>query len=113
MNIAINIGESLQAIKIPTISEEKKEELRIAYRAWGSYGWTMMPNLPIFGFSDCPVDIKEANKLALSFCKKDDMTRLFDKLREMKGIKRTDFEEAVFGFEHVKYKFCIRRLRIL
>lgn len=105
-NIAINVGETLQNIKLPTISDERKEELRVAYKAWGSYGWTTMPKLPLSGFSDCPVDIKEANKLALSYCTNKDMEKLFDILRDMKGVKKSDLEEAIFDFEHKQYKSC-------
>lgn len=105
-NIASNVSETLQNIKLPTISNERKEELRVAYKAWGSYGWTTMPNLPISGFSDCPVDIKEANKLALSYCTNKDMENLFDILRDMKGVKKSDLEEAIFDFEHRQYKSC-------
>ena len=104
--IATNVGETLQNIKIPTISDERKEELRVAYKAWGSYGWTTMPNLSLAGFSDCPVDIKEANKLALSYCTNKDMDKLFDILRDMKGVKKSDLEEAIFDFEHKQYMSC-------
>lgn len=106
-SIAINIGEMFQNIKLPTISDERKEELRVAYKAWGSYGWTIMPNLPLSGFSDCPVDIKEANKLALSYCTDKDMDKLFAILRDMKGVKKSDLEEAIFDFEHKQYKSCV------
>lgn len=105
-NISKNIGEMLKSIKIPTISDERKEELILSYQAWGRYGWTMMPELPLYGFNDCPVDIKEANKLALSYCTDKDMEKLFNILREMKGVKKSDLEEAIFDFEHKKYKSC-------
>ncbi|MBR2408738.1 MAG: hypothetical protein IKB07_07245 [Lachnospiraceae bacterium] len=105
-SIAVNIGEMMQNIKIPTISEERKEELRVAYRAWGSYGWTVMPDLPLSVFLDCPVDIKEANKLALSYCTNKDMEKLFDILRDMKDVKMSDLGEAIFDFKHKQYKSC-------
>lgn len=104
--IAINVGETLQDIKLPTISDERKEELRVAYKAWGSYGWTTMPNLPLSVFFNCPVDIKEANKLVLSYCTNKDMENLFDTLRDMKGVKKSDLEEAIFDFRHKQYKSC-------
>lgn len=104
--ITINIAEMLKDIKLPTISEERKAELIISYKAWGTYGWTMMPNMPLRGFGDCPVDIKEANKIALKLCTGREMERLFDILRGMDGVKKTDLEEAIFDFKHKQYKSC-------
>lgn len=104
--VAINVGKMLQDIKLPTISEERKKELIMAYKAWGSYGWTMMPDLPVYGFSGCPADIKEANKLALRHCTNKKMEKVFNILREQKGVKKSDLEEAIFDFRNGKYKSC-------
>ena len=37
------ISESVRSLRIPTISEERKQELIEAHKLWGSYGWTMNP----------------------------------------------------------------------
>lgn len=105
-SIAVSIGEMFQSINVPSISDERKEEIRSAYKTWGSYGWTTMPDLPLYGFSECPIDIREANNLALSYCKKRDIEALFDSLRDIKIVKTTDLEEAIFDFQHGRYKSC-------
>ena len=105
--ITARIAEMIKNIKIPTVSEERKEELRLSYQNWGKFGWTLMPDAPIFGLDECPMDIKEANRIALKYCGSDAMQRLFDILRKMKGIKKSDLEEAIFCFENKKYKSCV------
>ena len=105
-SIAVSIGEMFQSINVPSISDERKQEIRSAYKLWGSYGWTTMPDLPLYGFSECPMDISEANNLALSYCKKGDIEALFDSLRDIKSVKKIDLEEAIFDFQHGKYKSC-------
>ena len=37
------ISESVRRLRIPTLSEERKQELIEAHKLWGSYGWTMNP----------------------------------------------------------------------
>lgn len=105
-SIAVSIGEMIQSINVPSISDERKAEICSAYKMWGSYGWTTMPDLPLYGFSECPMDIREANNLALSYCKKGDIEALFDSLRDIKSVKTIDLEEAIFDFQHRKYKSC-------
>lgn len=105
-DVSLNIANLFKDIKIPTISEERKEELRLSYKNWGCYGWTMLPELPISGYGDCPSNIVDANKLALSYMTKEDMNHLFNEIRGMKGVKKSDLEEAIFAFEHKKYKSC-------
>ena len=101
-----SINELMRKIKIPTISEEEKEQIRLAYITWGKFGWTPLPKAPILYFEECPADRIEANAKALKYCKKDNMVYLFDALRRMKGVKKSDLEEAIFCFENRKYKAC-------
>lgn len=37
------ISESVRKLRIPTLSEERKQDLIEAHKLWGSYGWTMNP----------------------------------------------------------------------
>lgn len=51
--------------------------------------------------------MKEANALALRYCKDADMQDLFSEMRKEKKIKKSDLEEAIFCFENKKWKACI------
>ena len=101
-----NVARLFEQIKIPTISDERKEVLAESFKKWGNYGWSILPHAPIFYYEDCPDNVKDAHKMAMRFCKKDDMQALFTELREMKGVKKSDLEEAIFDYENGKYKSC-------
>ena len=94
-------------IRTPELTDEEKEALVASYQKWGEYGWTMASEMIYDFFDEPPADRKTANKEALKFCSNKDMMKLFDQLREMEGVKRSDLEEAVFNFEQRKYKSCI------
>ena len=101
------LGKAVTELQTPALTDSEKDDLIASYQKWGAFGWTMAPEM-IFGFFDeAPADRKTANKAALAFCTKKEMRRLFGELREMEGIKHTDLEEAIFDFEHRKYKSCI------
>ena len=104
--LSIKVAKMVREIKIPTISDGRKEELATAFKTWGSYGWTILPNAPIFYYEDVYEDIKTAHKAAMIYCKKNDIESLFSDLCEMKGIKKSDVEEAIFDFDHGQYKSC-------
>ena len=56
-----DIAEVVQQIKIPSISEERKQELIERYQIWGSYGWTINPCRNINVFNDyVPADKKKS-----------------------------------------------------
>lgn len=101
------ISESIQKIRIPTISEERKQELIEAHKLWGSYGWTMNPcenEKKIFAYM--PSDKKSADNIALKQCSGQKMEQIFEIISETKRVKKLDFEEAVFGYRHGQYKSC-------
>ncbi|MPM71699.1 hypothetical protein SDC9_118669 [bioreactor metagenome] len=52
-----------------------------------------------------PSDLSEANRLALKYCRKDNLNQLFTLLRKNK-IRKLDLEEAIFCFQNKKYKSC-------
>lgn len=93
-------------IKIPYFSEEEKEQIKVSYTKWAEYGWTSIPNAPISFYFKPPIDIKEANRKALKYCRKKDMEELFEKMKSISRIKQSDLDEAIFCFENQKYKSC-------
>lgn len=104
--MAADVAQMIRNIPIPTITQERKEELIASYKTWGIYGWTVMPDVPALGFEECPEDIKKANRIALEYCRAADMEYLFELLREVRGVKKSDLEEAIFNFKNKKYKSC-------
>lgn len=46
----ISVGEKIkkvvEAIQIPNLTEEEKEEMLNSHKNWGEFGWTMIPNAP-------------------------------------------------------------------
>ncbi len=93
-------------IHIPTFSEEKKLEIHKSFQRWGEYGWTCVPHATLSYYSQSPESQKSANKAALALCRANDMEGLFSRLYKTKGIKKSDLEEAIFDFQHKKYKSC-------
>lgn len=97
-------SELWKSIKIPTISEERKAEIAKAQIKWGELGWTQPPDSPAGLFNTVPDDNDKANKVALKYCTNEEMNALFDDLREMKRVKKSDLEEAIFDYKNSKYK---------
>ncbi|MCL2820040.1 MAG: hypothetical protein FWD38_04325 [Oscillospiraceae bacterium] len=93
-------------ITIPTLTKERKKKLITSHKKWGEYGWTILLDAPIKFFNTCPDSIKEADKLALAYCKKENMQALFTRLKE-KRIKATDLDEAIYCYNSRKYKACV------
>lgn len=101
------ISESVRRLRIPTLSEERKQELIEAHKLWGSYGWTMNPcenAKKIFEYM--PTDKKSADAIALKQCSGQKMEQIFEIISEIKRVKKADFEEAVFDYNHRQYKSC-------
>lgn len=101
------ISESVRRLRIPTLSEERKQELIEAHKLWGSYGWTMNPceNVKKI-FKYMPTDKKSADAIALKQCSGQKMEQIFEIISETKRVKKADFEEAVFDYNHRQYKSC-------
>lgn len=49
----VSFSEAILQWQIPTISEERKQELILSHKKWGEYGWTLPPSAPIKFFYDC------------------------------------------------------------
>ena len=59
----------IRKIKIPSISEKKKQELLEIHRLWGHYGWTINPCADEETlFSSMPANKKDADIMALKQC---------------------------------------------
>ncbi len=105
--IVRNIQETyfnfLNKIKIPTLSEKRKQEIINSHKEWGKLGWSVLPNAPEQLFDKDPTNFFDADKVALSYCKKNDMDNIFNNLR-LEKIKKVDLEEAIFCYENRKYK---------
>lgn len=105
-SITTTLSDIIKRVRIPSFSEEEKEQIKGSYEEWGKYGWTPIPNASISFYFNPPVDMKDANRKALKYCKNEDMKELFEEMRTKSGIKQSDFEEAIFCFENKKYKSC-------
>lgn len=106
VGIVGQFADIIGSIHIPTISEERKEAVRLSHDKWGRYGWTIIPNAEFSLFDDCPETITEANKAALAFCKPKDMELFFSELMNVRGVKKSDVEAAKFCFRSKQYKPC-------
>lgn len=106
-SITAPINSLLKSIHIPTFSEEQKQKFAEAHKKWGEYGWTQPPTSEMNLFLEAPADHNSANEQVLAFCKDNDMQAVFSLLRKMKDVKKSDLEEAIFDFEHKKYKSCV------
>lgn len=104
--IGNKVIELISIINVPQISDERKKHLIESYSSWGEYGWTVLPFSAIGFFNDCPKTLEEADKIALKELNKENTQRLFNFLRNTKGVRKSDLEEAIFDFENKKYKSC-------
>ena len=105
--MAAQLSEIIKNIKIPSISEERKQELLEIHMLWGMYGWTINPCVEFKTlFNSAPSDKKDADIIALKACSKKEMEKLFGIIMRTKRVKKTDFEEAVFDYKHRQYKSC-------
>lgn len=89
--------------QIPTISEERKQELILSHKNWGEWGWTLPPNAPIKFFYDAPASIEEANQKMRPYCSKKAMEELFANLRRA-SVKKEDLNTAIFCYDNRQYK---------
>lgn len=101
-----SLTEQFKRIPLVSISEERKLKLISSFQRWGEYGWTIIPTASFALYSVIPASRTEANKMALHECTKSTIERLFRSTAKMKHCKNSDFSEAVFDFEHKKYKSC-------
>lgn len=105
-NIIAALVDIIPKIEILPFTEEEKEQIKASYTKWAEYGWTTIPNKPKLFYFNPPIDIKEANRKALKYCRNKDMEELFEKMKSITRIKQSDLDEAIFCFKNKKYKSC-------
>lgn len=103
--VATSFAKAIADFQVPTITEERKQELIASYQKWGEYGWTLYPDVPFDAFGEFPENLKAANATMMSFCSKYATNRLFEKLREQR-IKKEDLEAAILCYDNRQYKAC-------
>lgn len=98
------IQEMLKGITIPTISEERKQQLIESYTAWGKLGWTMPPEAKGNEFNKPPENSTAAYN-QLRYCTTDScMEKIFNELSEMPNLKKSDLKEAIECYRNKHYK---------
>lgn len=100
-----SFAKAIADFQIPTITEERKQELIASYKKWGEYGWTLCPNAPFDCFDDLPASIEAANATMTPLCSKHEMEQLFEELRGQR-IKKEDLDAAILCYNNRQYKAC-------
>ena len=103
---ATQLASVYEQIKLPHITDERKEELRLNFETWGKFGWTLMPHADITVFSEVPADIKDSNEKIKDWCTKADMETLFEGFSYVKGANKRDLKEAINLYRTRQYKPC-------
>lgn len=99
------ISDVIASIKIPSFTEERKQELEANYKEWGKLGWSSIPHAPLYLFNDVPTDEREADKIILQYFNKKDIEGLFAEM-QAQFIKKEDLKSAIYCFENKQYKAC-------
>lgn len=100
-----NLRNIISNTHIPSISEERKEQLFESHRKWGQYGWTLDPNGAFDElFNSPPIDKKDADSKALKCLKEPEL--LFQEICSHNRVKKSDLTEAVNDFNDKRYKSC-------
>ena len=94
-----------QNLAVPSITEERKQQLLESHRMWGSYGWTFAPNGEWDDlFCTSPSDKKEADRKVSSRIK--DSENIFNSIYSHKRAKKSDVSEAIKDYNDKRYKSC-------
>lgn len=107
LNRAISsLRETICRIKIPQISDERKQELIDIYKQWGNCGWTPHPQSSVNYFDFYPETKIDADNYALKVCNKDNMEFLFNELKSNKKVSSKNISEAIMCYNNKCYKAC-------
>lgn len=102
---ASTISEAVASFSIPTISEERKQELLANHRLWGTFGWTWFMDEPMNFYDDAPLSMEDANAKVKALCSTQGVNKIFDDLHKRK-IKKEDLESAIYCYRNRQYKAC-------
>ena len=105
--ISSALQEFINNIHIPSITEEDKQNLIRSYTTWGKLGWTPPPNAELRVFNIEPEDAIDAYQRLRGYFSDSAMDTLFNKTKQLKHIKKTDFDEAVNCFRSGNNKACV------
>lgn len=100
-----SIANIIAGISIPSLSEERKQEILESHLQWGQLGWTWFQDAPMDFYDNPPVDIRDASAKVKHLCSIQNMEKIFNQLREQK-INHMDLESAIFCFRNRQYKAC-------
>lgn len=103
-DILAKIEKSINEYINNDIFEEMKQ-VHQSYKKWGNYGWTFIPSVVLGFYHTSPDSLEDADSKALAQLTKDEFGNLL-KLLRVKNINIDDLDEAVYCFEHKKYKAC-------
>lgn len=98
-----SLSKAISQWEIPTITEERKQELISNHQKWSECGWTLPPNAPIELFNDAPTSIEEANQKMKPYCSSKVMEELFVELHKV-SVKKEDLDTAIFCYNNRQYK---------
>lgn len=103
--IIASFVSAVENISIPTLSEERKQEMLESHLRWGRLGWTWFQNAPMSFYDNPPTDMKDANARVKHLCTMQGMESIFNRLRAQK-VNHEDLESAIFCFRNGQYKAC-------
>lgn len=103
--IIASFVSAVENISIPTLSEERKQEMLESHLRWGRLGWTWFQDVPMSFYDNPPTDIKDANAKVKHLCTMQGMESIFNRLRAQK-VNHEDLESAIFCFCNRQYKAC-------
>lgn len=101
------LQELINNIHIPRFTEEDKKRLILSYTVWGKLGWTLPPDTEVGIFNTKPTDTKDAYQKIRRYINDSSLDSLFKMTRQLKHIKKTDFDEAVNCFKSGNNKACV------
>jgi hypothetical protein len=104
--IAKQAAQTLTQLPSFFYTEEKMEKMRSAFCKWGEYGWTLPKCAKMSEFMIEPVSVKDANNIASKYCKKEYIQKLFEDIKEIGSVRKSDFNEAVDDYKDKRYKSC-------
>lgn len=104
--ISRRLVDFAKTIKVPSLSEERKEALQVSYKTWGEYGWTIPPYATLSVFNEKPESLEAANKYMSKYTNASSMAGLFSDIRNLSGIRKDDIEEAIVDFNDKRLKSC-------
>jgi len=100
-----SFADVIADISIPSLSEERKQEILESHLKWGQLGWTWFQDAPMDFYDNPPMDISDASARVKHLCSMQGMESTFNQLRGQK-MNHEDLESAIFCFRNRQYKAC-------